>query len=271
MSSHPYLLGSGDLELDRLARQHDVWRGTTEKLWQAANFGPGQRILDLGCGPGFASFELSERTGPGGQIIAMDSSERFVGVLKSWCKERGVSNIDARLGDAYSPGIEPGSLDGIFIRWLLCFLPDTQRIIRAAADALTPGGQIVTLDYFHYLSIQCFPSSEIFSRVFRRIYQSFQDAGGDLDVGGKLPGQMQDAGLEILHLQPVIEAVRPGSAIWQWVRAFQKGYLPQLVEKGYLSAEDLVANDRDWLMRSEDPASFFLSPPMLGIVARKPG
>lgn len=271
MSSHPYILGSGDLELDRLAKQHDIWRPTTAKLWQSADFGSGQRILDLGCGPGFTSFELAERVGANGQIIAMDNSERFMQVLTSWCNERGIQNIDARPGDAYSPGIEANSLDGIFIRWLLCFLPDTARIIRAAADALAPGGRIVTLDYFHYLSIQCFPPSEIFSRVFQKIYQSFEDSGGDLDVGGKLPGMMQDAGLEIIHLEPVIDTVRPGSAIWQWVRAFQKVYLPQLVEKGYLSAADLAANDRDWQLRGEDPAGFFLSPPMLGVVARKPG
>ena len=271
MSGHPYILGSGDIELDRLASQHDVWRSSTKHLWHQAGFGNGQRILDLGCGPGFSSFELAELVGHRGHVICMDSSERFIDVLGAWCQDRGVSNIDVRLGDAYSPGIEPGTLDGIFVRWLLCFLPDTQRLVATAADMLAPGGQIVVMDYFHYRSIQCFPPSNLFTRVFEKIYESFSDSGGDLDVGGKLPLLMHTAGLEVTHIEPITTSARPGSAIWQWVRDFQKIYLPQLVEKGYLSDEELVDNEREWRARAENPASFFLSPPMLGVIARKPG
>ncbi len=270
MSNHPYILGSGDIELDRLGKQHETWQVTTANLWRSAGFGAGQRILDLGCGPGFTSFELSERVGPKGRVIAMDKSERFIKVLGSWCEERGVTNIDARLGDAYSINVEPRSLNGVFVRWLLCFLPDTSRIIKAAADALAPGGQLAVMDYFHYLGIHCFPSSDIFARVFHKIYQSFADSGGDLDVGGKLPRLMHEAGLEVTHIEPIIHTARPGNDIWQWVHEFQSIYLPQLVDKGYLSPEDIAANERDWRERAADPASFFLSPPMLGVIARKP-
>lgn len=270
MNSHPYILGSGDAELDRLARQHDVWRQVTRGLWQSAGFSSGQRILDLGCGPGFGSFELAKLVGDDGQVIAMDNSERFLGVLQDWCEERNAKNVEVRQGDAYSPGIEAASLDGIFARWLLCFLPDTARIIQSAAQMLAPGGRIAVMDYFHYLSIECFPPSEIFTHVFRSIYQSFADSGGDLDVGGKLPELMRQAGLNVVHIEPIVDTARPGSDIWQWVRTFQSAYLPQLVEKGYLSEDDLLTNDAHWREQEQNPASFFLSPPMVGVVAQKP-
>lgn len=269
MGQHPYILGSGDDELDRLASQHDVWRATTERLWSAAGFGAGQRILDLGCGPGFTSFALAERVGQRGRIIAMDNSERFIEVLQAWIRERKTRNIEAVQGDAYNPGLKAGSLDGIFVRWLLCFLPETQRIIHKAAKMLAPGGHLAVMDYFHYRSIQCFPASELFTHVFAKIFLSFADAGGDLDVGGKLPQLMHNAGLDIVHVEPIMVAAQPGSPVWQWVRTFQKGYLPKLVEKGYLSAQEVAANDLEWRNRAEDPASFFLSPPMLGVVAKK--
>lgn len=270
MNAHPYILGSGDLELDRLATQHEVWRAATTSVWQCAAFGAGDRILDLGCGPGFTSFELAERVGPAGRVIAVDNSERFIATVQTCLEQRGAKNIDARLGDAYAPDLAPASVDGVFMRWLLCFLPDTARIINAAAAALAPGGRIAVMDYFDYLSIKSFPDSEIFTRIFSTIFKSFADAGGDLNVGGKLPGLMQDAGLEITHVRPIIEAARPGDAVWEWVRSFQKIYLPQLVEKGYLSAADLAENERDWQARAANPAGFFLSPPMLGVAARKP-
>lgn len=270
MDNQSYILGTGDVELDRLARQHDVWRDVTGQLWEAAQFGPGERLLDLGCGPGFASLELAERVAPGGRVTALDNSERFIGVLQDWVSARGINNLDARRGDATHIDVPAGSMDGVYIRWLLCFLPDTHKVIKQAAATLAPGGRLVVMDYFNYLSIRSFPNSEIFNHVFERIHQSFADAGGNLDVGDSLPGLMHEAGLEILHTRPIINAVRPGSAIWQWVRGFQRSYLPRLVEQGYLSEADLEANDRDWQARAEDPASFFLSPPMLGVVARKP-
>lgn len=269
MSEHGYILGTGDVELDRLARQHDVWRETTVALWDAAQFGPGQRLLDLGAGPGFASLELAERTGPAGQVTALDNSERFVGILQDWITAREVRNLETRVADATAPGIEPESMDGVYVRWLLCFLPDPARVIEQAAAALAPGGRLVVMDYFNYLSIRCFPASPIFTRVFQQVHKSFADAGGNLDVGDTLPVLMHDAGLEILRIEPIIRVARPGGAIWQWVRAFQRSYLPRLLEQGYLSEDELAANDADWRARAEDPASFFLSPPMLGVVGRK--
>lgn len=270
MNEQSYILGTGDVELDRLALQHDVWRETTNELWDVAQFGAGQRLLDLGAGPGFASMELAERTGSSGQVTAVDNSERFVGHLRNWITERGVDNINVQLGEATAPDVTAGTMDGVYIRWLLCFLPDPSAVIEKAADALAPGGRLVVMDYFNYLSIRSFPHSEIFNHVFHSVHKSFADAGGNLDVGDSLPGLMLDAGLEILRIEPVIKIARPGGAIWQWVRGFQRSYLPRLVEQGYLSEAELEANDEDWRARAEDPASFFLSPPMIGVVARKP-
>lgn len=270
MGEHHYILGTGDVELDRLARQHDVWREITSALWDAAQFGPGQRLLDLGSGPGFASLELAERAGPAGQVTALDNSERFVGILQDWIATREIQNLHVRLADAAAPDIESGSMDGVYIRWLLCFLPDPARVIDQAAAALAPGGRLVVMDYFNYLGIRSFPDSAIFNRVFAQVHKSFANAGGNLDVGDTLPALMHDAGLEILRIEPIIKVARPGGAIWQWVRAFQRSYLPRLLEQGYLDAAEIAANDEDWRARAEDPASFFLSPPMLGVVARKP-
>lgn len=270
MSEHSYILGTGDVELDRLARQHDVWRETTDELWDVAQFGPGQRLLDLGSGPGFASMELAERVGPSGQVIALDNSERFVGHLRDWVAERGIKNLQARHGEATAPEVTRGTMDGVYIRWLLCFLPDPSKVIEKAAATLAPGGRMVVMDYFNYLSIRSFPHSEIFNHVFKSVHKSFADAGGNLDVGDTLPNLMIDAGLEILRIEPIVKIARPGGAVWQWVRGFLRSYLPRLVEQGYLSEAELKANDEDWRARAEDPASFFLSPPMIGVVAGKP-
>ena len=35
---------------------------------------PGERILDVGCGPGFLSAELQQEVGPAGTVVGVDSS-----------------------------------------------------------------------------------------------------------------------------------------------------------------------------------------------------
>ena len=47
-------------EFSRLGFQHQVWQKETVDVCRKAGFGLGQTILDLGCGPGFLSFDLSK-------------------------------------------------------------------------------------------------------------------------------------------------------------------------------------------------------------------
>ena len=36
---------------------------------------PSERVLDVGCGPGFYAAELLEQVGPGGSVVGVDESE----------------------------------------------------------------------------------------------------------------------------------------------------------------------------------------------------
>src|SRR6266513_624084 len=50
-----YVLGTHDDEVARLGLQHRVWRPRALDAWRRAQFTRGQTILDIGCGPGYAS------------------------------------------------------------------------------------------------------------------------------------------------------------------------------------------------------------------------
>ena len=54
LPTNEYLLGCAPEELHRLGFQHRVWSHATHALWNRAGFGPGQRLVDLGCGPSAA-------------------------------------------------------------------------------------------------------------------------------------------------------------------------------------------------------------------------
>ena len=93
-----YVLGTNQDELVRLGLQHQLWARYAADAWERAGFGPGKKLLDVGCGPGYASFDLAARVGTRGQVRAIDISRRFIRHLQSQAQHRGVNNIQASVG-----------------------------------------------------------------------------------------------------------------------------------------------------------------------------
>lgn len=264
-----YLLGTGDEEFERLRFQHEVWRDETEQLWQLAGFGPGQTILDLGSGPGLATVDLATVVGSSGRVVALDASEIYTQLLNKHIVDKGLDHIDVQVGNVYVSDYGTDIFDGVFTRWLLCYLADHDSVVRKVAAALRPGGKLVALDYSNYLAMNLEPKSERFQRIFRKVLQSFHDAGGDLYVGRKLPSVMERFGFVIDDIVPIVRTGRPGSPLWTWVTQFQKSYLPSLVERGYITQQELDEFSLEWQDRARDNRGFFVSPPMVGVVGTK--
>jgi SAM-dependent methyltransferase len=266
-----YLLGTHTEEYERLGFQHRVWAAETYELWEQAGFAPGARILDLGCGPGFASLDLAYWVGRAGRVIAVDASARFLGHLARAQAALDLPQIERRQGDVAELELADGVLDGAFARWVLCFVPRPERVIARVARALRPGGTFAVLDYFRYSALSLAPPSAALERVARAVEESWRRAGGDLDIGGHLPRLFAEAGLEVRQVKPIVRVARPGSALWRWPDLFFRGYVPRLVEMGLLSRADAQAFESDWSARARDPQAFFTTPPIYAVIGVKPG
>src|SRR5206468_8135297 len=108
-----YVLGTHDDEIARLGLQHRVWRPHALDGWRRAGFTVGQTLLDLGCGPGWASADMAEIVGESGRVVAIDRSRRFLEVVES----RGFPQIETHevdLDEGELPAIEA---DGAWARW----------------------------------------------------------------------------------------------------------------------------------------------------------
>ena len=265
----PYLLGTDPEERRRLETQHRLWAPWAHDLWDRAGFGPGDRVLDLGCGPGFAALELSDRVGAEGHVLAIDESARFIGALTQEAERRKLPQLTARVERVETLRLEPGSLDGAFARWLFCFLPEPLPIIERVVPGLRPRGRLVVWDYLNYGATALHPRSPAFERVLAAVDESWRRTGGDLNVGERLPGLIAGAGCRLLELVPLSRFARPGTALWQWPTGFFRGYVPRLVEAGLLTEGERQAFEAEWREREQDPGAFLSAPPMVGIIAEK--
>lgn len=264
-----YLLGTDADELRRLGFQHQVWIREAADAWEAGGFAPGMCVLDLGCGPGYATLDLARLVGASGHVTGVDVSERFVGHLRARAAALGVENVDARVQDVEALDLPAASFDGAYARWVLCFLRDPAAVVARVARALRPGARFVVQDYSNYTALQLAPQDPALRTVVEAVERSWTDGGGDPNVATRLPRMMEDAGLRVVSVTPLARVARPGTALWQWPRSFFDNFLPVLVQSGHLAREDADAFDRLWEARSADPAAFFATPPMTVVVGER--
>ncbi|HZO17255.1 MAG TPA: methyltransferase domain-containing protein [Polyangiaceae bacterium] len=102
---------------------------------------PGQRVLDVGCGPAY----YLERLAPGVEYHGFDTDERYIG----WATDR--FGARARFYcDTYGERhlAELGHFDRVLLMGLLHHLDDREAnaLLALIARALAPGGRVVTLD-----------------------------------------------------------------------------------------------------------------------------
>lgn len=264
-----YVLGTNEEELVRLGFQHRVWGEQAYALWERAEFAPGQSIVDLGCGPGFATLDLARLVGPAGRVIAVDHSARFLEHLQGQLAAQGITNVETRLQSVEQLDLQRDSVDAVFARWVLCYLAKPESVVAAVTKALRSGGAFAVQDYFHYRGATLAPKSAIFTKVIEAVDASLRVRGGDSDFAGRLPGMMQRCGLWVREIRPILRVARPGSALWQWPTTFFRNYIPVLVGMGLLTTADQEEFDSDWSRRSADPATFFCTPPVFDVIGVK--
>ena len=135
-------------------------------------------------------------------------------------RRRGLDHLTARVEQVETLQLDAASLDGAFARWLFCFLPDPTPVIERVVSGLRPGGRLVVWDYLNYRATTLQPPSAAFERVLAAVDESWRRTGGDLNVGGRLPGLIASAGCRALDLVPLLRFARPGTPLWEWPTGF---------------------------------------------------
>lgn len=264
-----YVLGTEDAELERLGFQHQLWSHTAHRLWLRAGFQPGNRIIDLGCGPGFAAFDLSQLVGTQGSVLAIDAAARYLEFVKAQGSPRGGGPIETLQADAQSLPFDEPCADGCFTRWVLSFTPRPERVVAGIAKALRPGACWVVQDYVDWPALHWAPTNTTVPTLRAAITRHYDAVGADYRIAQKLPAMMERAGMRVRHIEPIVEAVRPGTALWQWPMTFFRIFLPKIVAAGNMSEADMNAIIAELEALELEPGAFFWIPPMLGIVAEK--
>lgn len=229
-----YVLGTSDQEIERLCLQHVVWRSDATRAWRDAGFCPGNVIIDVGCGPGFATLDLSELVGPNGLVHAIDQSARFLGYLEAQAAARRLENVITTAADLTTFGFDGIVADGAWMRWVLAFVPEPRAILQRLANALRPGARVAIHEYFAYQTWAVVPADEEFGRFVAAVMQSWRRRGGEPNVGMEVPSWLEELGFSIRSTRTITDLVRADDPRWQWPATFALSGVDRLIELGDL-------------------------------------
>lgn len=268
-----YVLGTGSDELERLAFQHRLWSDAAHAAWRKARIRVGHRVLDVGSGPGFASFDLAQLVTREGSVTGVDESAGFIAHLNDQAAARRLPQLRGVVGDVQQlagiAGIEPG-FDFAWARWVLCFVPHPERVIEDIARLLRPGGAVVIHDYFHYESMTAAPKHPSHERATAATMRSWRARGGNTDVGGDLPRLFRENGLILEHLEAHARAARSGDTMFHWPEIWWRTYAPKLVAMGELTQAECDELLELYRQMALDPDCFVQCPVVYEFIARKP-
>jgi arsenite methyltransferase len=126
-------------QLERLYLTSDVVAQRSETIKLLALRG-GERVLDVGCGPGFLCENIAEVVGRDGAVTGIDIS----GDLIALCRRRNPPTwLSYVVGDATNIGQPDAYFDVVACTQVAEYVPDVDRVVSEAFRVLRPGGRAV--------------------------------------------------------------------------------------------------------------------------------
>jgi len=155
---------------------------------EALAVAPGERLLDVGCGPGFYVAELLDEVGPDGSVVGVDSSPHMLALARGRCEGR--LNVAFREGDASSLPVEDADFDAAVCVQVLEYVPDATAALKEMRRTLKAGGRIVVWDV-DWATVSWHSSDPV---RMERVLRAFDEHLAHPSLPRTLPARLRAAG-----------------------------------------------------------------------------
>jgi ubiquinone/menaquinone biosynthesis C-methylase UbiE len=103
---------------------------------------PGERVLELACGPGGVGLAAAELVAPGGEVVLSDVVPEMTAIAARRAEALGVANTSTRVLDLENIEEPDTSYDVVLCREGLMFATDPARAAGEIERVLRPGGRV---------------------------------------------------------------------------------------------------------------------------------
>ncbi len=188
-------LPSRQEELARLRSQAEkLYPMESHLLKNWAGLKSQDRVLEVGCGPGFLTPLLCELASEG-SVTACDTSEELIQICKSQALKTPKLGFQAVLSDSKQIPVANQSQDFSYLRFVLQHAPERISLLKEVSRTLVDQGTLCILDSDDGLTVH-FPEDQFVTNLVKNAQTEQNKKGGDRFVGRKLASYLFDLGYQ---------------------------------------------------------------------------
>ncbi|MEO1686148.1 MAG: methyltransferase domain-containing protein [Cyanobacteria bacterium J06631_12] len=189
-------------ELERLRHQASTFVEIERTLWPGMGITSGQSVIDIGCGTGFITNELSKQVSPS-RVVGIDISRSLLqectksshADCSAFSNSKQTLNPSFKEGSVYDIPFPAESFDVAYARLIFQHLAEPVRALESILRVLKPGGVVCIVDVDKGWSGLC-PEPDTSVELDQAIIREHLSQGGDPWVGRKLSYYLSTSGFK---------------------------------------------------------------------------
>ncbi|HSS10522.1 MAG TPA: methyltransferase domain-containing protein [Acidimicrobiales bacterium] len=258
---------------ESVLRSH-TWRtATNSAAYLLGHLESGQRVLDVGCGPGTITIDLAGFVAPG-MVVGVDAAAEVVGraeaqraeaqraeARRANVGERGDNHVRFATADTYALPFADGAFDVVHAHQVLQHLSEPVAALLEMRRVLRTNGIVAVRDG-DYGGFVWAPQDRLLDRWLELYHQLTTRNNGEPNAGRHLLGWAQMAGFrDIQSSSSTWTFADPESRAWWgnlWADRVQlSAFAEQVLAYGLSDIDELRAIAGAWRLWAAKPAGWF--------------
>jgi len=221
---------------------------------------PGQRLLDVGCGPGTITLDLARRVLPG-EVVGVDREDEALAAARAAASEQGITNVRFETGDAYRLDHADASFDVVHAHQVLQHLSDPVAALLEMRRVCRPGGYLAVRDA-DYQAMTWYPPEPGLDRWLALYREVARSNGAEPDAGRRLRAWARAAGCRNLTCSASVWCYASAEERRWWgslsaERITSSALADQALAKDFADRAELAALAAAWTAWAEDEDGWF--------------
>jgi 2-polyprenyl-3-methyl-5-hydroxy-6-metoxy-1,4-benzoquinol methylase len=234
---------------DSVLRSHRWRTAENSAAYLLPLLAPGQRLLDIGCGPGTLTVDLAERIAPG-EVVGVDVAADVLDEARAHAQAEGCGNVMFAAGDFRTLELDEGSFDVVHAHQVLQHLQDPVGALAHMARLVRPGGVVAARDG-DYSAFTWAPDDAGLDLWLRTYMEVTRRNGAEANAGRHLLAWAHAAGFgEVTYTTSTWTYATPGDRAWWsdlWAeRSVASAFAEQAVGYGVATRDDLEEMAAAW-------------------------